>query len=50
VKFAKAQPSALENDLCLQHLIDFVNESYGNIMAGSTSPEEEKTIENQANR
>lgn len=28
VKFAKAQPTALENDLCLQHLIDFVKESY----------------------
>lgn len=28
VKFAKAQPSALENDLCLNHIIDFVRESH----------------------
>jgi hypothetical protein len=28
VKFAKANPGAIENDLSLNHLIDFVNESY----------------------
>lgn len=50
VKFAKAQPSALENDLCLQHLIDFVNESYGNFTAVNTTPETEVINENQANR
>ncbi len=30
VKFAKAQPTALENDLSLDHMLDFVKESYGN--------------------
>ncbi len=29
VKFAKAEPSGLENDLCLSHIVDFVNESHG---------------------
>jgi hypothetical protein len=29
VKFAKAEPTAVENDLCLNHLVDFVNESHG---------------------
>lgn len=31
VKFAKAQPTAMENDLSLDHMLDFVRESYGNI-------------------
>lgn len=35
VKFAKAEPSGLENDLCLTHIIDFVNESHG-LSAGET--------------
>lgn len=30
VKFAKAEPSPLENDICLDHSIVFVKESYGN--------------------
>jgi hypothetical protein len=29
VKFAKADPSGIENDMCLNHLVDFVNESHG---------------------
>lgn len=29
VKFAKAEPAALENDMCYSHLVDFVNESHG---------------------
>lgn len=28
VKFAKAQPSGMENDMSLNHLVDFVNESH----------------------
>ncbi|PKP52876.1 MAG: hypothetical protein CVT92_06800 [Bacteroidetes bacterium HGW-Bacteroidetes-1] len=28
VKFAKAQPSSMENDISLNHMIDFVNESH----------------------
>ncbi|MDO8899391.1 MAG: hypothetical protein Q7V19_17190 [Bacteroidales bacterium] len=28
VKFAKAQPTAVENDLSISHLVDFVNESH----------------------
>ena len=27
VKFAKAQPKALEHDLCYNHLVDFINET-----------------------
>lgn len=38
VKFAKAQPSALENDLCLNHMIDFVRESYSVV---ANNPENE---------
>lgn len=33
VKFAKAQPTGMENDMSLNHLIDFVNESYGSTSA-----------------
>lgn len=33
VKFAKAQPSALEHDLCLDHMISFVKESHANTVA-----------------
>ena len=41
VKFAKAQPTALENDLSLDHMLDFVKESYGNVQpAEATVPEE----------
>ncbi len=29
VKFAKAEPAGLENDMCYSHLVDFVNESHG---------------------
>lgn len=28
VKFAKAQPTGMENDMSLNHLVDFINESY----------------------
>jgi hypothetical protein len=38
VKFAKAQPSAIENDLSINHLIDFVNESH---VAAQISKEKE---------
>lgn len=31
VKFAKAHPSALENDISLNHLIDFVKESFASL-------------------
>jgi len=43
VKFAKAQPSSLENDLSLQHLIDFVMESYAVLPPSETveTPKEE---------
>lgn len=50
VKFAKAQPSALENDLCLQHMIDFVHESYGNFINGGIASEESFDSNNQVNR
>jgi len=39
VKFAKAQPSALENDISLNHLIDFVHESYATALNGETKKE-----------
>ncbi len=31
VKFAKANPSPVENDICLNHLVDFVNESHPSV-------------------
>ena len=27
VKFAKAHPTPLENDVCLNHCVDFINET-----------------------
>jgi len=42
VKFAKAQPTALENDLSLSHCVDFVNETKEVIVAQA---EEEKDVQ-----
>lgn len=42
VKFAKAQPTSVENDLCISHLTDFVNESHS---ISQTFPMEEKIRE-----
>lgn len=43
VKFAKAQPGAMENDMSLNHLIDFVSESYQSILpAGETEGKEDE--------
>ncbi len=50
VKFAKAQPSALEHEICLQHMIDFVQESYGNLIAAANDTEEDFTNDKQVNR
>jgi hypothetical protein len=44
VKFAKAEPAALENDMCYSHLVDFVNESHG-IQEAQGQPQEEKEDE-----
>jgi len=44
VKFAKAQPTALENDLSLSHCIDFVNETK---VAETTQEDKEKDVQPQ---
>jgi len=45
VKFAKAQPTALENDLSLSHCVDFVNETKEEPVA--TSPDKESSVINK---
>ncbi len=47
VKFAKAQPTALENDLSLSHCVDFVNETKAD--AALSSEDEEKTESKKTN-
>ena len=47
VKFAKAQPTALENDLSLSHCIDFVNETKEVIL---TPIEEEKDVQTKIDK
>lgn len=42
VKFAKAQPTALENDLGLSHCVDFVNETKEEVQ--ETSDNEDNTV------
>jgi len=44
VKFAKAQPTALENDLSLSHCVDFVNETKEEPVAAPTASKEDSTI------
>ncbi|MBS4056837.1 MAG: hypothetical protein KGZ82_05935 [Bacteroidales bacterium] len=44
VKFAKAQPTAMENDLCLNHMVDFVNESYANALPGMEETHTEQEV------
>ncbi len=45
VKFAKAEPSGLENDMCLNHLVDFVNESHGLADHGQNADENKNDVE-----
>ena len=45
VKFAKMQPSALENDLCLENMIVFVKESHANVAIQESSNDEKKEDE-----
>jgi len=42
VKFAKMQPTALENDLCLENMIVFIKESHANVAIQESSIEEKK--------
>ena len=41
VKFAKANPTALENDLGISHCVDFVNETKEVIITGNHQLKEE---------
>ncbi len=41
VKFAKAEPTALENDSCLNYLLDFVHESYATVKQQEEGKEEQ---------
>lgn len=43
VKFAKAQPTGMENDMSLNHLVDFVNESYAVAIVKDTLISEKET-------
>lgn len=45
VKFAKAQPTAMEHDLCLNHMVDFVNESYANALPAVEEPQTEQEVQ-----
>lgn len=42
VKFAKMQPGALENDLCLENMVVFVKESHANVASQESGIEENK--------
>ncbi len=50
VKFAKAEPSGIENDMCLNHMVDFVNESHGHLLdnkAGNKELTQEQAVVKQ---
>ena len=48
VKFAKAKPTALENDLCLNHCVDFVKETKQETVLRVNEQKEDKTETKEA--